>query len=582
MVQPVTDTALLEQLNSISSGVGGAPQPKQGQVEGESPDFFDGAGSAIDHASARLGASARAALSTMTSDEDLSRYHRRKAQANIDEAVKLEEGMGTGAHILSSGVQMLPSLASFAVPGGMPLKMAAAGVTGAGQTYGDTLVRQQELGQEYDAGAAGSAAVSAGVTDAALGFLPIRGAGVGRQVKEAARDAASGAQQQVHSNLAVGADWDQDVGVAAAGGAVIGRSFEGLSKALNYGINGGGKKAASSATELADQFKIDADDSFLRGYVDYSNAKQGLIDELSAATDSKERERLATEITNLDYMSTGEAEMLDGMQFLKERGVPITPAMFRAKVEDLGRKNAYNLFEKLGYTEAEIQQAEIDIENATIAGVRNTAAQSAGETRASLYNMTQTAGKKALGDAISTFTNNAGKVNDLILSGGLGGDKALVDKLHLLKADLKELDSHMQRYYGNKEVNVSEDIRRIGKRALQSAADLGVLKDLSGISGKPGSFDPVADIHRIANMERLLKSQFKEFHMGAPDPAKEKSRKAITMSDLLIGGFSLPALAVKKGVEVAYNNIAGVRGQRKVRDMKEDAGERVDALLGKI
>lgn len=548
------------------------------QPQQEAPGFFDNIGSAFEHASESLGASTRAALSTWTDDEDSSRYHQRKSQMAMQRAEGLGKTMGTGAHIASMGLQMAPDIGSMFIPGGIPLRMATAGTVGGLHTYGDTLVRQQSLGQEYDAGAAGEAAVNTGLTDAALSLLPIRKGGfMARQAQEIARDAASGAQGQVHSNLAVGADWDQDIGMAAAGGAAIGRSFEGLSKALNYGLNKGGEGAAERATRLSSE-GIKGNEDFLRGYVDYENAKQGLRDELAAATDSSERQRLVSEIVGLDSRGSYASSSMKSLDLLQAAGVPVTPRLLNIDLTDIGRTEDFGkLYTRYGYTENDIINAGRDIDNADVTFFRDKTAQKAGETKASINTMTQKAGKKALGTAVGSFKNNIGVLDKYIRAASVDGDATTLKRLRNLRADLVTLSNHMNSYTGNKKENVSDGILLSAERAMLDASELGIYKELQGVDGKSGTFDPVVDVQAVDDMERMLTAQFPSFHMGAPDIAKEQSGSGVSTTDASLLMFAPGVFAAKKAAEGISGTVSGLRGQRKVRKLKEDVASRMEA-----
>lgn len=553
----VTDQALIDKLNQKPEYITErAPSEEEGEPQQE-PGFFSGISNAPKHASQSMHAGA-SMLGEMVADgaqdADMSRYHRMKAWKNIQEKQKLEKEMGTLAHVASGAIQSLPQLAGYVAAG-----PAGGAIVGGLQSAGDLKTEALEVGKDISNAEVVTTALGSGLVDATIGkFIPTGASPMKRVLSDTVGAAASGAQDQVWRNLALGKDWNENVGTAAVAGGALGGGVSGLNAALNIPLNKGGEGAVSSMRKIEDaDTPFTPDQTFKDEVFEYSNAVHDFEDRISRASTPEQLEEAINAKLNADVKLGASTAFADAMEMGSD--IPFTAAMGRFDIKNIDKTKDYgNAGEKLGQSR-DVQKAAADKnEQAKATGFRIGAAQKKGYTPESHKEQVKIKGTDALNKALGTFVNNksiANKFKDIAERDGSSED--VLKKYRRLASDLGELEKLS--------VNISKGQADVGTAAInaatsayKNAADLGLLREFEGLNGKP--WNPISNIQSTEFLEKAIVNEFPSFHYSSPDTAKEiKSPFKVDALDAVLGmsGVGIPAMIARK---IGQGVTSGVTG----------------------
>lgn len=540
--------------------------------------FFEEVGEGLSAGGSRVGASVRKSMSELADyaggREEYTNYSARRATQNLKEAQDKEEGLGLTGQVASMAAQSLPTAASFLLPGALP-RTLAAGVIGAGQEFGDIMMRGEEENLPVTREDAFKGAMGAGLVDATMGrFLPVGSSPARRVITEALTGAASGSQHQIASNLAVGSEWNKDIGVAALGGGVAGGTLSGLNAGLQFKLNKGGEGAISNTRSAAESSNnVNPSDGLKTNYFEHANAAEGFREKMYSSKTKEEMDLAIDEKFGLDEQHGASSAFMRAQKLADDFEVPLTDAAYNWDIENITRTSSLgNAGEAVGISKEAQLAALRKNDKASTTGVRSKKAQLAGETSESHKQEVKERGRKAFSSAQGVFKNNRGRIEDmyqgLMRSGD--SDRATLTQYNDLVNDLKQLEVLMKEITEGKKEATGETAMLVSKRAYKNAADLGVLDQLKGIES---GFDPIVDIQAVDFLERSLVKEYPGYHQGSPDLAKERDKKWVTMSDLMIGGVSPGALVAKKAAEVGTNTVSGLLRQRGMRKRKESSAQ---------
>ena len=556
----------LQEQQSGSSLINQEAAPQGAPVEEEGSGFFNQVGAGVSAGGERLGSRLNAALSELGSaggDEDYSRYRKAKALEHITRAQQEEKDLGMVGQVASMATQAVPEIASMFIPGSAPIRAAAAFGSGAASEYGDILVRQQEMGQDYNSAGAAPAAIGAGIFDATIGrVLPTKATPfLARQAGNIAGEGASGAGHTIASNLAVGNDWDQDLGMGVAGSVVAGRSLAGISKAMEIPFNKGGESSVQEQSRVQNKYGVRMNDEMMDNMTEYENVNYNQYERMNSATTPEELNAAISENIKFTKEKGMYSAGLDAVDLLGD--VDLNQSSLNFNLD--GSASHLNFGEAaLGLNKSKMEEVGREISKGRGTIFNQGKAQDRMETAASYNRHIQEKGKAALGKARGIYDTNISIAMEAAARAKVEGKGEMATQL---TKSLGALKGTMDSNIGGHKIDNFDAIENYSKMAMEAAADLGILNELKGVNG---SFNPMKDIYTVSSMEKILTKTFPGFHQSI-DATRGEKRSSWTSGDIMLGiGGGIPAVAAKKTAEGAVGLIGGLRSQRKIRNAKEE------------
>lgn len=611
MFQEITDPELLAELESSSQNTGGGPQglpsgAPEGQMpeqtQQQSPGFFQGMSEAPGHAMEAMGGAWNAYAAEAAragKDEDLSRYSEKKLKANLSKMQDAESKMGMGAQIGSGIIQSLPVAASMVVPGGQGAgvaRLAALGATSYGQNVGNVLVEQEKTGYGRDYEQAKSAGAKMAGTDLALGMLPtgaIKGA-TGKIAADAAVGGASGAQQTVHTNLATGRDWNEGIVEGTVMGGVAGGGLSGLNQAMGVNWNQAGKDAVQNIKNFGRNNTHTPSRSLQEDYVEYNNINQDLNQRIKETPPGEELNSLVEQKFNVDRQGVQEASIVDAANLLNEAGVKTDLGFFDYEVPTFdGTGFRGHAAELMGSTRRTATDANV-VSRKARKGLGTSDAMDKGLTFASSMKDLQVKGKDIIGKSVGTMQQNVDSITNQIRAAkeanlnaktdpnAVPVDETYIAKMTLLQDYMKNINANYSKYLSSQRVQNFKTLEDDAKQAYRLAAELGVMKDLVDIQGKPGSFDPIKGLATIDHMYHQVKAKYPQFTMGTPDVVKEATQPLFTRTDIMGTVATGGAYAAVSAGRIATRPFTAALSQRRLRKQQEAGSSFVKGITGKL
>lgn len=586
-MQYIQDPSMIEELES--SAVSQAPSGAAPVSEYSGYGVYNADdGSVMDTMKSKWAAIEDSILAEAANPE-LSNYARKRLTSSIDQYKQDSSKLGVAGNLAASA----PSIAA-TIGAGIVNPWAGGAVAMGIGTAEASLAQGMEGGFEnLDMNKALGAGVASGLVDVAMGGMgnvaraalpaakPLARVGI-----NATEDVTSNVAAQAFENLAAGKDWDQDLAEAAVMGAGVGAglrgSLAGLNKVRGTLMNKGGEQAIKDV----EGFKKDgftpnqtfADEAF--GYQNqYADAQQNLLnartpDEIATSVDA---------MVNMSAKGGGAAADVLAMKMAKEHNLELLDSSFDIDSQrGLSRDSElYNLGESMGLSKKEMQKAGEASEYARESRFGMRKAKESGLVKEADREKFQADYKRVSGIMEGSYTNNVGIVDELI--GIAKHDPNITStertKLAELRSDLSALRRDMESYTGNKKTDVSSDIQISAKRALRNAAELGVMDKLTGVDGKPGSWDPVTGIMAIDSMERMGRSRMPSVHQGAPNKFKNKFLGSGTSGNMIDAGLvmtgNIPAAIARRTGAVIADEIGAKVSQGRLKKAKRVGTDRL-------
>lgn len=581
----ILDQATKERVDlALKNAQTGNTKPAEEIVEEKSGGFGAGVSAGMERLSA-VGNILKSRLTDLPEQEEYSRYYESKARKDLkayeEKAADLNL-LGQAGNIVT---QALPTVAAMATGTAAPV---AAGLIGAGQTFGETVATGIEEGKDVSSLDAGKAALGTGIIDATLGGLPVsKLATAGRRIAaDAGIGAVSGAQQQVGQNLALDKDATENIGVAALGGGLAGGGLSGVTEGVKFAkAHPRGADAAGVVRKVNDNPNnpFSPTDDFKTQVVDYANREGEIQDRLFNAESEEEFNLILDELLDHELENGYGASVAEAFHDLGESGTALTAAATRFDADHLTKGPESTLgkvYDIMGIGAKRADAAGKKNEQDKSVGMGIDKRQKKGWTPESHKRDVKYPGEVAQNKIIKHHEDNYSKVHDHYEN--IKHDPSYSQEY---KDDYKDLVADLMTYKSlmtaiSKGAPKGQDAVLTAKRIYQKAYRRGILQELSGANGY---FNPVADAMRLKSMRQALKAEYQGIDEGNPNVDKELEGKGpLSASDIAIGGFAPPLLAAKKAAEIAVNNISGGLRSRGFKKRLKEGQDLVSGFSGLV
>ncbi|MGL5013796.1 MAG: hypothetical protein ACRC6V_05820 [Bacteroidales bacterium] len=522
--------------------------------------------------------------------EEHSQFAQRNVQRKIEEAKAEEAKLGMAGQLVAGAAPLAPIIAA----GLVNPALGAATATG---IYSADIAAQQamktgrsdyqsSLGYGTLTGAADLA--TGGVAGRFRAALPAAAPLAKRVGINVAEDATGAMAGQAFTNMATGEDWNEGLGTAAvmgsaAGGAVRG-GLHGYNKARGTASNMFGENAIKDIHTLKKDIGITPTENFVNESYAFNNQAGQKMNDIVNARNVEERDANIDAFVNMSAQGAGRAADLDAMSLAKEYKIPFLDTSFDISVPTgLSRKSGeYRLADEMDISDKEIFVAGEGAAYAHVSRFGRKKAVKEGSSKEADEAEFKTTFDKAMGDIKGRFMDNNGIIDRMIdvESRQPNVDKSYMKRLTSLQTDAYSLNTMMDQYV-NQGLDVSTNIEIAAGRMMREASDLGILQELTGISGKPGSFSPIKDIMTIDRLSKMAKARMPNVTHASPNKFKNSMLGTGGMGtavDVGLVASGMGGLAMlRRGVATAAEEGIAKRSRTKLKNLKSKTMGRLEA-----